>query len=167
MFRTDCDGGLRAQIQFPSCWDGVNVYKSDQSHVAYMSGIDNGICPPDHPYQFIHIFFEIIYAVNNINKSDGGMFVFGNGDTTGYGFHGDFINGWDIPTLTNAINQCADTNDGSIPDCAPLAVSQDPYFNINCPEQPPQINETVKGLMNQLPGCNPPTGAPARSAQSK
>ena len=33
---TDCYAGLRAQLHFQSCWDGVNLYKSDNSHVAYM-----------------------------------------------------------------------------------------------------------------------------------
>jgi hypothetical protein len=56
---TDCDGGLRAQINFPSCWDGKNLYMQNQSHVAYMSQIDNGVCPPSHPIQFVHLFFEL------------------------------------------------------------------------------------------------------------
>ena len=71
MFRTDCSDGLRAQIEFQTCWDGKNVYLSDQSHVAYLSQIDNGVCPPDHPVLLPHLFFEVLYGVNNINK-DGG-----------------------------------------------------------------------------------------------
>ena len=166
MFRTNCSSGLRAQVHFQSCWDCHTLYASDQSHVAYMSGIDNGICPPTHPCQFMHMFFEVLYAVNNINQTDGGYFMFANGDTTGYGFHGDFINGWDIPTLAAGIEQCALTNDGSIQDCPPLAASYDPYFSTNCPEQPPQINESTKGIISHVPGCNPPTGATVRAAQS-
>lgn len=82
MSRTSCANGLRAQIQFQSCWDGVNLYKPDNSHVAYMTQIDNGVCPPKYPVQLVHLFFEVLYGVNNINL-DGGRFVFGNGDTTG------------------------------------------------------------------------------------
>ena len=88
MFSTNCPQGLRAQIQFQSCWDGVNVYLSDQSHVAYMSQIDNGYCPPSHPVQLPHLFFEMYYFPNEIDTSDNGTFVFAQGDTTGYGFHG-------------------------------------------------------------------------------
>ena len=164
MARTNCSSGLRAQIQFQSCWNGIDLYKSDQSHVAYMSEIDNGDCPPGYPYLLPHLFYEIIYAVNNIDQSDGGLFVLSNGDVTGFAFHGDFQNGWNETVLTQAIAQCINTNDGSITDCAPLAASVDPYFNINCPEQPQLVNETVKGLLNALPGCNPPTGGPARAA---
>lgn len=41
MFNTTCGNGLRAQIHFQSCWDGKNLYKTDNSHVAYQSGINN------------------------------------------------------------------------------------------------------------------------------
>ncbi|KIX98048.1 uncharacterized protein Z520_06127 [Fonsecaea multimorphosa CBS 102226] len=166
---TKCDSGLRAQIHFQSCWDGVNLYKSDQSHVAYLSGMDNGICPPDHPYLLPHLFFEVIYSVDTVDQSDGGMFVFSQGDTTGYGFHGDFLNGWDMDVLEAAMDQCMGanaTNDGQIGLCPPLQASVDPYFSQNCPEQPPIVNETVHGLLNVLPGCNPPTGGPIRATQN-
>lgn len=82
MNNTSCRNGLRAQIHFQSCWDGVNMYKTDNSHVAYMSAIDNGVCPPGYPVQFVHLFFEVLYGVTNI-KQDGGKFVFSQGDTTG------------------------------------------------------------------------------------
>lgn len=53
-FPTDknCPDGLRAQIVFPSCWDGKNLDSGDhQSHMSYPVGgaPDNGDCPPDHP----------------------------------------------------------------------------------------------------------------------
>lgn len=85
LWRTNCSDGLRAQLQFPSCWDGENLYLSDNSHVAYMSQIDNGVCPPTHPVQFVHLFFEVLYGVNSIDQTGGGRFVFANGDPTGYG----------------------------------------------------------------------------------
>lgn len=161
--RTNCSDGLRAQIDFQSCWDGVNLYKSDQSHVAYLSQIDNGDCPPAYPYLLPHLFYEIIYSPNTINQSDGGFFVFSNGDTTGFAMHGDFQNGWNATVLTAAIAECLNNDNSSVTDCPPLAASVDPYFNINCPEQPPLLNETVKGLLKALPGCNPPTGGPIRA----
>jgi hypothetical protein len=37
MTYTNCTNQLRAQIQMQSCWDGVNLYKLDNSHVAYLS----------------------------------------------------------------------------------------------------------------------------------
>ena len=80
--RTSCINGVRTQIHFQSCWNGVDLYKSDNSHVAYMSQIDNGICPPGYPVQLMHLFYEVLYSVDKINQ-DGGQFVFAQGDPTG------------------------------------------------------------------------------------
>ncbi|KAI1621836.1 WSC domain-containing protein [Exophiala viscosa] len=163
---TDCPDGLRAQIQFQSCWDGVNLYKSDQSHVAYLSQIDNGACPPTHPYLMPHLFFEIYYFPNSMDTSDGGQFVFSNGDTTGYGFHGDFMDGWDNDVLTEAVAQClVNDTDGVISECAPLEASQDDYYANNCPERPALVDEQVKGILSKLPGCNNVTSGPEAAPQ--
>lgn len=166
MFRTDCDYGMRAQVHFQSCWNGGG-YQEDQSHVAYMSQIDNGICPPTHPRKLPHLFFEVIYDVNKVEKTKGGKFVFANGDTTGYGFHGDFMNGWDTKVLTQAIKQCINNDQigGQTSQCPPLAASLSPYSSNNCPEKPPIVNENVRGLLPKLPGCNPVTSGPEKATQ--
>ena len=80
MSDTSCANGLRAQVQFQSCWNGVDLYKPDNSHVAYMS--DKGLCPPGYPVHFMNIYLEVMYSVADI-KQDGGRFVFSNGDPTG------------------------------------------------------------------------------------
>jgi Domain of unknown function (DUF1996)/WSC domain len=167
MFRTACDDGLRVQIHFQSCWNGVDLYKTDNSHVAYMSQIDNGACPPGYPVQLIHLFFEVLYDVNSISRDENGTFVFANGDTTGYGFHGDFINGWNMNVQTAAINQCANLdNDGSIDECAPLKQFHDPYYNTNCPPRPQLIDEPTTGIISKLPGCNKVTSGPERATSA-
>ncbi|KAF4457032.1 hypothetical protein F53441_947 [Fusarium austroafricanum] len=165
MWKTDCDNGMRAQIHFQSCWNGQG-YQRDQSHVAYMSQIDNGVCPPTHPRQLPHLFFEVIYGVNNIDKSKGGRFVFANGDTTGYAFHGDFLNGWNPTVLSSAIKNCInnDTIGGAISQCPVLAASQTSYFEDNCPEMPPLINEPIRGMIDALPGCIQPFSGPGRAS---
>ena len=58
MFRTDCVNGMRAQVNFQSCWDGVNLYLENSAHVDYLSGIDYGVCPPSHPISIPGLFFE-------------------------------------------------------------------------------------------------------------
>ncbi|KAI5859630.1 hypothetical protein GGS23DRAFT_316541 [Durotheca rogersii] len=158
MSRTDCKDGMRAQIHFPSCWDGRD-YQADQSHVAHMSDIDNGVCPPSHPRQLAHLFFEVLYGVNDVEKEPDGRFVFSNGDPTGYSFHGDFISGWDSGVLKAALDQCINTDNGLVSDCAPLAKSA---TSVNCPERGPIVNEQVKGMLQDLPGCNPVTPGPER-----
>ena len=55
---TDCVNGLRAQINFKSCWNGQDLHRSDNSHVAYTSGIDHGDCPPSHPVPIPGLFYE-------------------------------------------------------------------------------------------------------------
>ncbi|KZF19119.1 WSC-domain-containing protein [Xylona heveae TC161] len=164
MFRTSCKYGMRAQIHFQSCWNGRDLYRSDNSHVAYMSDIDNGECPPTHPVQLVHLFYEVLYSMDSVTQ-DGGRFVFAQGDPTGYGFHGDFINGWDQKTIKNATKECAFTdNDGDISDCPILAATNDDNAAWNCPEQPSIVEEPVSGRISKLPGCikvdNGPANAP-------
>ena len=82
MSDTTCQNGLRAQVHFQSCWNGIDLYKSDNSHVAYISDIGTGDCPPGYPVHFMHISFEVLFSVADFDQ-DGGRFVFANGDPTG------------------------------------------------------------------------------------
>ena len=109
----NCPGGLRAQVYFPSCSDGRLDSKDHRSHMSYpASGShDNGPCPASHPTQTISLFFEVLYATYLFADEwyDGKQpFVFANGDPTGYGFHGDFINGWDVNVLQQVTDHCND-----------------------------------------------------------
>lgn len=57
-----CPSGVRAQINFPSCWDGVNVDSPDhKSHVDFLSGgPDSGTCSnPKFPKTLPRIFTEV------------------------------------------------------------------------------------------------------------
>ncbi|KAF2157675.1 WSC-domain-containing protein [Myriangium duriaei CBS 260.36] len=150
-----CINGLRAQIHFQSCWDGVNLYKTDNSHVAYLSGIDNGVCPPGYPILIPHLFLETGYQIAQVSDtSSGGQFVFSMGDPTGYGFHGDFFNGWDATVQKQAVEQClSEGGDGSIQACPPLNAVDVNEMASNCPARQSPILEQVDGLLDKLPGC--------------
>ncbi|KIW24456.1 uncharacterized protein PV07_10168 [Cladophialophora immunda] len=166
MFRTDCVNGMRAQVNFQSCWDGVNLYLDNNAHVDYLSGIDYGVCPPSHPVPIPGLFFEVLYMTNSVDQSGGGQFVFSNGDPTGYGFHGDFLNGWDMDIQTAAVQDCLYTDDGGVVSaCSHLAPSDDINFPRNCLEQPSVFDEPVHGLISALPGCNPITPGPDLAEQ--
>jgi hypothetical protein len=168
MFRTDCYNGLRAQILFPSCWDGHNLYLPNSSHVAYQAQIGNGGCPPTHPRLLPSLFFEVLYWTVNVDQSTGGQFVFAQGDPTGYGFHGDFVNGWTQEVLEAAVSDCLSligNPNGTVSTCAALAASDNVNFPRTCPEQPSFVAEPVHGLLPQLPGCNPVTPGPAPAPQ--
>lgn len=82
---TNCPEGLRAQVFFPSCWDGINLDSPDHSsHMAYPDGIDNGVCPRSHPHHLVSIFYEVLFSVDPYNKLGlGGSFVLATGDKTG------------------------------------------------------------------------------------
>ncbi|BFZ56810.1 hypothetical protein PYCC9005_003858 [Savitreella phatthalungensis] len=150
----NCPQGLRAQIVFPSCWNGKDLDTADhKSHMAYPWAVSEGDCPAGYPYRFITIFYEVTFVVDYFKDrwySDRQQpFVFSTGDPTGYGFHGDFVNGWDTDFLNSSIQTCL-ASSGLMQDC--------PLFDIkggnNC-HITPQANEQVLGKLDTLPGCNP------------
>ena len=159
---SSCINGLRAQIHFQSCWNGRDLYRADNSHVAHLSQIDNGVCPPGYPFLMPHIFLETNYpAARLANLTDGGRFVFSQGDPTGYGFHGDFQNGWESSIQQTAIDQCiGDTGSGTIEECPILQANRQLQFTQNCPMMPLQIDEPVHGMLDKLPGCITVTPGP-------
>ena len=79
----ECPDGLRAEVFFPSCWNGVDADSHDhRSHMAYPSTMDDGDCPKSHPIRLPSLFFETIWNVNVV-AGMGGRLVFSNGDPTG------------------------------------------------------------------------------------
>ena len=164
---THCPNGLRAQVFFPSCWDGQNLDSSDhKSHMAYPDGVDNGRCPSSHPVHLISIFYEVYFAVAPFNAlNDGGRFVLSNGDPTGYGLHGDFQNGWDHGVLSRAVATCTAAS-GVIEDC-PVFQNEGRFYADSamnsCAAKNPMPDEPVGpgALMSHLPGCVAVTEGPA------
>ncbi|KAK6394058.1 hypothetical protein LTR65_001904 [Meristemomyces frigidus] len=165
MPNVNCPDGLRAQVYFPSCWDGVHNDTADhKSHMAYPIGAyDDGVCPDSHPVHLISIFYEIIYQTNLfVDRWHSPLhhpFVFAMGDRTGYGFHGDFVNGWDVDALQKAVNTCTDDS-GNLSDCP---VFDDLFSDEECQacKIPPSVDEQITGnVSSKLPGCNPVTVGP-------
>lgn len=162
----NCPGGLRAQVFFPACWNGKDLDTPDhKSHMSYPVGreYNNGGCPPDFPVHMASIFYEVLYDTGRfLDQWDGDQhpFVFANGDATGYGFHGDFINGWDVSVLQNAVDNCNDAS-GQVEKCAALTQ----FTGQECQEcrVPEQVDEVNNGVLAKLPGCNPVTYGPDRA----
>ena len=169
---TQCAKTMKAQVHFQSCWNGHDIYTEDNSHVAYMSGIDNGVCPATHPVQLLHLTLEVLYSLDSV-KQDGGRFVFADGDLTGklpldhtsfthreliadsfpgYGFYGGFINGWDSFVQASAIAQCATGNpSGAIQSCAPLNASRATDDAKDCPSKKPVVDDQTFNILPKLP----------------
>lgn len=113
----NCPDGIRLEIMFPSCWNGETTSTDHKSHVAYPSLVGNGDCPKTHQQRLVTLFYETIWDTKaKPFQGRPGQFVISNGDNTGYGYHADFMAGWDVNFLQEAINTC--TNDsGNIRDC--------------------------------------------------
>ncbi|TVY25082.1 WSC domain-containing protein [Lachnellula hyalina] len=163
-----CPDGLRVQVFFPSCWNGVDLDSANhKSHMAYPSGSDHGSCPGNFT-RLVSIFYEVIWNTPDFDGlwyGDSQPFLLSSGDQTGYGYHGDFVNGWNVSTLQAAVDNCTNLS-GVIEEC--------PYFDFITDTAaqacviPPSINEQVFGVMPNLPGCNVVQNGPAISeAQSK
>eukprot|EP01111_Echinosteliopsis_oligospora_P002287 TRINITY_DN1335_c0_g2_i1.p1 TRINITY_DN1335_c0_g2~~TRINITY_DN1335_c0_g2_i1.p1 ORF type:complete len:616 (-),score=180.05 TRINITY_DN1335_c0_g2_i1:6-1853(-) len=168
-----CVNGLRAQVWFPMCWDGVNLDSKDHfSHMSYPIGApDGGNCPDTHPVRIPGIFFELLFSVADFPHGQGvSRFVWSNGDVTGNGLHGDFLNGWDATIMAAALADpscdASNTNNGNSPqNCAPFTQ----YVKKDNPDQSCKIEKSLPGyedlginrLISHLPGCNPISGGGA------
>ncbi|KAG5296656.1 WSC domain-containing protein [Histoplasma ohiense] len=157
---TNCKHGVRAELFFPSCWDGVRTDSPNhKDHMAYPSRIDNGFCPPGYPIRLVSIFFETIWDTSAY-KGKPGRFVFSNGDPTGYGYHGDFMNGWDEKFLQKAVDECT-SNSGTVQDCKQFTLQKDNVQN-KCKMRTPSIleGETFTRRANGLPENVPISDGP-------
>ncbi|KAG8422665.1 hypothetical protein J3459_010174 [Metarhizium acridum] len=151
----NCTDGVRFEIMFPSCWKGGNAIDSEdhKSHMAFPDQVMTGTCPEGYSVRTPSLLFETIWNTYAFKGRDG-RFVVSNGDTTGYGYHGDFMTGWRPEFLQSAINQCTNSS-GRIQDC--------PLFNVvkedeatSCKIKKPLLQaliaEDVVGPMANLPG---------------
>lgn len=149
-----CPQGLRGQVNFPMCWNGKDLDSPDhKSHVAYAEELDGGKCPAGYK-KMVKIFYETFYSVDKYDsewESDKHPFVLSSGDTTGYGFHGDFLNGWDVDVLQAAIDKCSDKNYFNPGECPPLAATYRSTPPATRCTLEPQVKEETHDI-RKLPG---------------
>ncbi|KAJ7650806.1 WSC domain-containing protein [Roridomyces roridus] len=159
---TNCPSGIRAQINFPSCWDGKNTDSSDhKSHVAYLSGgPDSGTCSdPKYPVTLPRVFMEMyldtatLYGQRDQAMNPDQPFVYAMGDPTGYGYHADFLMGWESGVLQKVVDGC-NCNPYGDPTCC----SDAGIFTFTHGGQcriTQGVDEIVTGTLDKLPGNNP------------
>lgn len=153
---------IRSQVTFPPCWNGRDLSSSDfKSHMAFPAkgNYNGGVCPESHPIAIMTVFYEFNFDTSVFDDRN---FVFSSGDKTGYGFHGDFVNGWtDQEALNNAHKTCTGPDGVDAPECS---LNQGPdgspghYSERKLEVAPPKENVGLSGLLRSLPGSNPPTG---------
>lgn len=90
-----CEDGLRYQVFFPQCWDGVNLDSADhKSHMAYpIDNFNGGSCPSSHPVHVVGLFYEMVISTAGNPHWGPDAYVLSSGDPSGLAFHGDFQNG--------------------------------------------------------------------------
>ncbi|KAJ3524645.1 hypothetical protein NMY22_g10906 [Coprinellus aureogranulatus] len=168
-----CRGGIRSQVYFPQCWDGVNLDSADhQSHVAHPVGRptpDGNLffgtdCPASHPFRLPFLFMETVWDTKPFNDpelwpTDGTQpLVWSMGDPTGYGHHADYIFGWDGDALHRAMSDegCMTSYPGI---CEVLTRRSDEEM-AKC-RIAPRVAEVTEGqYIERLPGCNPIQSGP-------
>ncbi|KAF6831661.1 WSC domain-containing protein [Colletotrichum musicola] len=153
----NCANGIRFEMMFPSCWNGKDVDSDDhKSHMAYPDLVIDGTCPDGFETSVPNLLYETIWNTYAF-KERAGRFVIANGDTQGYGYHGDFMSGWDEGFLQQAVNTCTNQS-GRIEDC-PIFDLQDEATARQCEMKIPDIvaKENVTGPVANLPGNVPIT----------
>ena len=157
-----CTDGLRAELMFPTCWNGQNDSADHQDHVAYPTSGRNGPCPPGFDQRLPALFFETIYNTP-LFKGLKGQFVFANGDPTGFGYHGDFISAWEGTTLQDAIDNYDCTNgnsNGEQEACPVLEIKSDDEI-LDCKMETPELLRNEKlDFRDSLPGEVPVASDP-------
>ncbi|THU78775.1 hypothetical protein K435DRAFT_876276 [Dendrothele bispora CBS 962.96] len=156
-----CPSGVRAQINFPSCWDGKNLDSPDhKSHVAFRAGgPDVGDCTdPKFPVTLPRVFMEVYWNTELDAHRGEAMnttqpYVFAHGDRTGYGYHADFINGWKAGVLQKVVDNCHCNEFGDAQCCADqglFTLNKDGTCRIT-----DSVDEQTLGTLPKLPGNNP------------
>jgi len=144
----------------------VNLWLPNSAHVSYLSGLDNGVCDDAHPVYLMHLFYEVTWDLSSFSsqwvpQGYPWPFVYSNSDPTGFGWHGDFYNGWNVPILQSAIDDC-NTPTNSEQMAGDTAAC--PYLTVNsatvageCQIANVEVVEPngIGGPLAALPGCNP------------
>lgn len=177
---TTCKYGFASEATFPSCWNGKEMDPNDgYAHMAYPNsnagvGIEN--CPTTHRVaRFPTLFIEFWWDISSFKfGADEAPWVLSNGDPTGYGFHADFMNGWDEGVLEKAISE----NDGCKCGCGCGQEQMEQCFgsaNVNkdsdeswasCAATNNNRAADDSVVMSVLPGCNPLQYGPASATDA-
>jgi len=150
-----CTDGIRLELMFPSCWNGKDADSPDhKSHVAYPSLVMDGTCPEGYETRLVSLFYETIWNTYAF-KDQEGFFTLANGDPTGFGYHGDYLQAWDDGVLQEAVNTCTNET-GMITDCDIFDLQNETDQTQCLLDVPPELrHENVHMHAHGLPGNLP------------
>ncbi|KAL0943425.1 WSC domain-containing protein [Colletotrichum truncatum] len=147
----NCANGVRFEMMFPSCWNGKDKDSPDhKSHMAYPDLVIDGTCPEGFETSVPNLLYETIWNTYAF-KNRAGRFVISNGDTQGYGYHGDFMSGWDEDFLQSAVDTCTNMS-GRIEDC--------PVFSLQSESQVKQCSMKIPDILSTEDVIGPDTVLP-------
>lgn len=159
----NCPNGIRFELMFPSCWNGKDKDADDhKSHMAYPSLVNDGVCPEGFEHRTLSMMFETIWNTYAFKDRDG-YFALSTGDPTGYGYHGDFMEGWEDGVLEEATKKCTNPS-GMIQDCPIFDIQTEIEQNL-CSFDIPSLlqSEEVKKVKGGLPNKLKVTWGPERA----
>jgi hypothetical protein len=135
-------------------WEFTNNDQVAYPDPSLNGNTEGGMCPKSHPLALISIGAEFGFDIGGI--TDPKSLIFANGDTTGFGFHADFIQGWTNSTaLQQSFSNCFDNNNCpwrsfGTPD------GSEPHPTPRNPETPAIFEKIgLNGPISKLPGNNP------------
>lgn len=158
-------------LTFPSCgWANQSLDSYDHfSHMTWPIRVNNDgttdidprgdTCPDTHPIKYPIIHSEMLYNIDQSMQDQWGKtgrseFVLSNGDTTGLTYHGDFVSGWDVDIMTQALATCRVADE--IQNC-PAFANYDQWEKDKCLLEGEIVDEDVGYFrpIDNIPGCNP------------
>lgn len=152
---------FNAAIHFPHCWNGQDFDPANPfSHASYPDGdIQTGTCPSTHPMRVPHIKMENGYDTASVfDLVEPNSYTVSHGDPTGFGMHGDFMNGWEEGALSNLFKTCPQGGFGNH-DIGTCGSGWKPYDTAtsDCKLKTDYVEDYGAGSkpLKVLPGCNP------------
>ena len=101
---------MGAMVEFPQCWDGVNLDAPDhKSHMAYSnkSLTTANKCPTTHPVGIPQISFNFSYKVAaGVDMSKWRLASDNYIGAAGYSGHADWLSGWNASIMDRLVKNC-------------------------------------------------------------
>ena len=107
---------MQLHIDFPQCWDGVNLDSPDhKSHMSFRENVPgaDAKCPSTHPVMIPSITLNLNYKITSPNQTVNWRLASDNYASTlpgGYSTHADWVNGWDEKFMAGIIKNCLQKN---------------------------------------------------------
>jgi len=103
----ECDPGdlFVMSVEFPQCWDGVNLDSPDhRSHMARAAAPDG--CPASHPVAIPVITQNFRYTVPSSGMASWRLASDNYDGPAGYSGHADWFDGWDTDVFRRVVDNC-------------------------------------------------------------